>query len=150
MGMETVHCQLRHASPEELETAEKIVRGEADASRLMLGVRQAELLVSYEHDTEGMTDGELPVQVLLLGDVPVFIMPGELYHQFGLKLRAQYPRCLTATLCNGFFGYMPAPELFGTDVYPVQLCSGSKWEPAAGDKVTDCACGIARRLLEKR
>ena len=81
-----------------------------------------------------------------VGGVTLFIMPGELYHQFGLKLRAQYPKSLVATLCNGFWGYMPVPELLGTDIYPAQLCAGSKWEPAAGDKLVTRALQMAGRL----
>ena len=148
-GFETVNCRLRHASEEELNLAKKIVRGEADASRLMLGALQAALLVSYEQVTEGQTDGDLPVQVMDVGGVTLFIMPGELYHQFGLKLRAQYPKSLVATLCNGFWGYMPVPELLGTDIYPAQLCAGSKWEPAAGDKLVTRALQMAGRLQAK-
>ncbi len=144
--LETVTCKSRHASPEALETAKKIVSGEADAKRLMLGALQAKLLVVYERETAGETQGDLPVQVILVGEVPIFVMPGELYHQFGLRLRAQFPKSLVATLSNGFWGYIPVPEMFETDVYPVQLCVGSKWEPAAGDKLVTRALEIAGRL----
>lgn len=118
----------------------------------MLGTLQAELLVAYERKATAAHwyEGELPVQVFLIGDLPVFIMPGELYHQFGHTLKdACGGRCLIATLSNGFFGYIPVPELFDTDVYPVQLCEGSMWQPEAGAMLTDCAVKMLQHMMEE-
>lgn len=118
----------------------------------MLGTLQAELLVDYERKAAAahLYEGNLPVQIILIGDLPIFAMPGELYHQFGRKLKDTCGgRCLIATLSNGFFGYIPVPELFGTDVYPVQLCEGSMWQPEAGAMLTDCAITMLQRMMEE-
>ena len=148
--LELMTCRYRRASPEERREAEQIASGAADASRLMLGQTQARLLVQYENkmDASGKATGEIPVQVIAVGSVSIYIMPGELYHQFGLQLRkgAPHGHSLVATLCNGAFGYIPVPEMFGTDVYPVQLCEGSMWEPETGSLLTERAIALARSL----
>ena len=150
--MQRIRCRYRRADAETLRRAEQIAAGGPDNGHNMLGTLQAELLVAYERKATAAHwyEGELPVQVFLIGDLPVFIMPGELYHQFGHTLKdACGGRCLIATLSNGFFGYIPVPELFGTDVYPVQLCEGSMWQPEAGAMLTDCAIKMLQHMMEE-
>ena len=150
--IQRIRCRYRRADAETLRRAEQIVAGGPDNGHNMLGTLQAELLVAYERKATAAHwyEGELPVQVFLIGDLPVFIMPGELYHQFGHTLKdACGGRCLIATLSNGFFGYIPVPELFGTDVYPVQLCEGSMWQPEAGAMLTDCAIKMLQHMMEE-
>ena len=150
--LEPVTCRYRRASAQALAAAREIASGASSSSFTMLGQLQAELLLAYEEKlrSTGLTEGSLPVQVFLLGSFPIFIMPGELYHQFGQQLKqACGERCLIATLGNGFYGYLPILELFGTDVYPVQLCEGSMWQPEAGGMITSRAIAMLHEMLKE-
>jgi len=152
-GKAYVACKYRRASREELAAAEESVRTGTKIPRAMLaGTRYSELLLQYERlrDEEEKPEKALPVQVLLIGGVTLFAMPGELYHAFGQRLKAGCPtgKALVATLCNGAFGYLPTPDMFGTDVYPAQLCEGSQWAPESGDAITERALALAQSLTE--
>lgn len=146
---EALTCKYRRATPEQLAEAKGIVEEGKEPPRLMLGSRMYQLLLQYERrmDAKGVAEGQLPVQVMMIGEIPVFALPGEVYSPFAKRIRQSCGgRCLIATLCNGAFGYIPVKELFGTMIYPAQLCEGSMWEPDAGDKITDCAIALAERL----
>ena len=151
---EFVPCKYRRATREEIEAAEESIRtGEKIPRAMLAGTTYAELLLQYERlrDEEGKPEKALPVQVLMIGGVTLFAMPGELYHAFGQRLKAGSPtgKTLVATLCNGAFGYLPTPEMFGTNVYPAQLCEGSKWAPESGPAITERAIELARKLLNE-
>lgn len=78
-----------------------------------------------------------PVQILRIGEVWFFALPGEVYHVFGQRIREAIPgeKWLITELSGTESSYMPIPEVFGTDVYPEKLSDGSFLEPAAGDKI---------------
>ena len=44
------------------------------------------------------------------------------------------------------FGYIPTEEMFATNVYPIQLCHGSRWMPETGDLVTDKAIAMGKEF----
>lgn len=145
-----VPCLCRRASQEELRHAEAVVKGEISRAGSMLGARQADILLRYEDmmNKTGKVTEDVPVQIFRIGELTIFAMPGEMYHQYGLRLRAGCPggKSLVATLCNGNYGYIAVPELYGTDVYPVQLCNSSYLEPEAGNKITEKALTLACQL----
>ena len=150
-GKEYVSCKYRRASKDDIAIAEESIRtGEKIPRAMLAGTTYAELLLQYEHlrESEGQEERDLPVQVLQIGGVTLFAMPGEFYHAFGQQLKAGNPtgKTLVATLCNGAFGYLPTPEMFSTYVYPAQLCEGSKWAPESGGAITERAIEITRKL----
>lgn len=140
-------CRYRRAAPEELADARRIVEtGNAD-SNTMLGVLMSRLLLDYEERMERRRDVEnaLPVQVISVCGINIFLLPGEIYHEFASQIRrAAGENCIFATLSNGNFGYIPTPEMFGTNAYPVQLCCGSMFEPDAGRKIVETAIELAK------
>ena len=52
-------------------------------------------------------------------------------------------------LANITPGYVPVPELFGTDAYPAQLCHGSWLLPEAGDQLVEAIIELVNELNEK-
>ena len=60
-----------------------------------------------------------------------------MYHVYGQQIRAAVPgeKWLITELNGTESSYMPLPELFDTEVYPVKLTDGSFLEPAAGEKL---------------
>ncbi|MEA4890337.1 MAG: hypothetical protein VB070_12850, partial [Clostridiaceae bacterium] len=147
---EEIVCDYRRATPDEIAHAEHIVAAKQADPHTMLGSLMSELLLDYEKkmNQQGLKSGALPIQVMSIGELLIFALPGELYHQFGVEIKENCPgrKCLIATLSNGAFGYIPVPELFGTCAYPVQLCEGSFWEPSAGNAITDRAIALAAEL----
>lgn len=151
---EEVPCKLRRATPEQIENAKTIVKTKKSNPNTMLGSLMSELLLDYEEKAEasGEESGELPVQVFSVGDVFIFALAGEMYHQFAERIKSSCPgrKCIISTLSHGMYGYIPVPELLGTDIYPAQLCAGSRWEAAAGDIVVEKAVQIMEELSDRR
>ena len=89
-----------------------------------------------------------PVQILRIGEVWFFALPGEVYHVFGQRIRAAIPgeKWLLTELSGTESSYMPVPEVFGTDVYPEKLSDGSFLEPAAGDKIVAAATAMIAEM----
>ena len=147
---ETVTGTYRRPSEQQLAAARKAVEtGEID-KKVMLGTLAMKILLEYDEELKGLGEqGELPVQVMKFGDVLFFALPGEVYHAFADRIKAACPdrKCIIATICNGDYGYIPTEEMFKTNVYPIQLCHGSRWLPETGDLVTDKAIAMGRELL---
>ena len=142
-------CRYRRATSEDKANARRIVETGNAESNTMLGVLMSELLLDYEEKLErsGDTERALPVQVISVCGINIFLLPGEIYHEFAAQIRhAAGENCLFATLSNGNFGYIPIPEVFGSSVYPVQLCGGSMFEPDAGSKIVETAIELAKKL----
>ena len=147
---ETVTGTYRRPSEQQLAAARKAVEtGEID-KKVMLGTLAMKILLEYDEELKDLGEqGELPVQVMKFGDVLFFALPGEVYHAFADRIKAACPdrKCIIATICNGDYGYIPTEEMFKTNVYPIQLCHGSRWLPDMGDLVTDKAIAMGRELL---
>ncbi len=147
---ETVTGTYRRPTEQQLAAARKAVEtGEID-KKVMLGTLAMKILLEYDEELKGLGEqGELPVQVMKFGDVLFFALPGEVYHAFADRIKAACPdrKCIVATICNGDYGYIPTEEMFKTNVYPIQLCHGSRWLPETGDLVTDKAIAMGRELL---
>ena len=145
-----VTATYRRPTDEQLAAARKAVEtGEID-KKVMLGTLALKILLEYDEELKDLGEqGQLPVQVMKFGDVLFFALPGEVYHAFADRIKEACPdrKCLIATICNGDYGYIPTEEMFKTNVYPIQLCHGSRWMPETGDLVTDMAINMGRELL---
>lgn len=105
------------------------------------------LLSYYGVETDKLL--EVPVQVIRIGDCLIYALPGEMFSQFADKLRSASP-----TRKNMFVEfanyqdcpYVPTKELFLPFVYESSYYS-ARWEPDAGDILTDKALEIARKLM---
>ncbi len=74
-------------------------------------------------------DYEVPLQLVRLGRVGFFAIPGEPFVEIGLRLKALpgFDLAIPVGLANGYFGYIPVRESFGRGGYevkpgPAQLC----------------------------
>ena len=148
--LENVTGTYRRATDEQIAAAKKAVEtGEID-KKVMLGTLAMKILLEYEEEVKDLgPQSDLPVQVMRFGDVLFFALPGEVYHAFADRIKAACPdrKCLIATICNGDYGYIPTEEMFATNVYPIQLCHGSRWMSDMGDLVTDKAIAMGQELL---
>ena len=133
----------RKADPEFLEQCRKKLAGED----VDMDMGWALSVAGYE--ALNLADEvPMPVQILRIGEVWFFALPGEVYHVFGQRIRAAVPgeKWLITELSGTESSYMPVPEVFGTDVYPEKLSDGSFLEPAAGDKIVAAAIDMIAQM----
>ncbi len=135
-----VDLAVRRATPEDIANAKDMI-AHPEGHREFDVIMQENLLKYEKLDMHSM---HVPVQVVGIGDVLLYALPGEVYHAFGERLREGTPsgRSLVATNCNGYYGYIPTEDLFGTEIYEIRLCRGSCLPENAGDIVCTLAEGL--------
>ena len=140
----------RRATPEQIEKAKWIMEDRANrTSKYDMTGQNAPLLLQYEEDfRDAPKTVDVPVQVFVIGDIWTMIFPFEVYHRYGLQIKQACPngKWLMSELANIEAGYVPIPELFDTDAYPVQLCHGSWLMPEAGDQLVESVSNLVSDL----
>ena len=92
---------------------------------------------------------DVPVQVIRLGQCLIWAFPGEVFCQFGDKLRAASPTGNNMFVENANHTdhpYIPTKEMFLPYVYESTYYS-ARLEPDAGDIMTDKAIALAKTLF---
>jgi neutral ceramidase len=91
---------------------------------------------------------EIEIQVITLGDVAIVAFPVELFSAFGRRVKTESPfqDTFIATLANGWHGYAPTLEAFARGGYEPRFAYPSRLAPEAGDRMTDAALKLLRRL----
>lgn len=107
-------------------------------------------LLHYQETYNKVTLDVLPVQSILIGDVLISILPGEVYNAFGkyIKEKSPYKRNMIAENCNEYCGYIPTQKAFSptNDLYETSLCGHSCLVPEAGTILSDKALELANKL----
>ena len=90
----------------------------------------------------------LYVQVIRIGEIAFYGMPGEIFVEFGKMLKEGSPvrYNMPANLANGCVGYVPIRELFVPGVYEARLCSSSQLIPDGGYLMVDKLLELAKKL----
>ena len=92
-------------------------------------------------------DFDVPVMVVRIGDVALYGAVGEMFSQFGEKIKAGSPTerniLIEQTVAHG---YIPTPELFLPTVYESSY-SSAMFEECAGDKIADKAVELAKEIF---
>lgn len=83
----------------------------------------------------------LHLSTVKLGNTAFYCMPGEIFTEFGLalKARSEADNVMVVTSCNDYCGYVPTARAFAEncDLYEASLCHHSCLVPEAGDKMVD-------------
>jgi neutral ceramidase len=81
------------------------------------------------------------VQVMVLGDIAFVGLPGEIFTEFGLQVKAQSPfrETFVVELANGWHGYIPTREAFEHGGYEPRLGYTSRLIPEAGERMVSVA-----------
>jgi hypothetical protein len=114
--------------------------------------RHAQELLNMWQWQQGMADDELvealEIQVMTLGDLAIVAFPVELFSDLGRRVKtgSPFPDTLIATLANGWHGYAPTLEAFARGGYEPRFAYPSRLAPEAGDRMTDAALELLRRL----
>ena len=108
-------------------------------------------LLHYASTGGGATEDVLPVQAILVGDVLISVLPGEIYHAFGKYIKENSPvkKNMVVENSNEYCGYIPTEEVFDKekdDLYETSLCGHSRYVPEAGKLLCDKVLSIAKEL----
>jgi neutral ceramidase len=116
--------------------------------------RHAQELLNMWQWQRGKSDDELieeiEIQVIRLGNVAIVAFPVELFSDFGRRVKAgsPFPDTFIATLANGWRGYYaPTLEAFSRGGYEPRFAYPSRLAPEAGNRMTDTALELLRRLV---
>ena len=96
---------------------------------------------------------EAYIQCIRIGDVYLFALPGDIYVNFGLTLKAHSPssKTIVSEYANGpYFGYVPTKEAFlpQSMLYEPSLCMNSCLIPEGGYMMVEKALELAKELKE--
>ncbi len=92
-------------------------------------------------------DFDIPVMVVRIGDVALVGAVGEMFSQFGEKIKAGSPTERNILIeQTEAHGYIPTQDLFLPTVYESSY-SSAKFEECAGDKIADKAVELAKELF---
>jgi len=112
---------------------------------------RARNLLHYEASNR-KTSSELVVQGILLGDICLTTLPGEVYTAIGqgIKKNSPFARNIVVENCNKYCGYVPTREAFAenSDLYESSLCFHSCLIPEAGEILQKEALDILKTLAE--
>ncbi len=153
-----VEIPVRQVSADELARAEALLaeagsdvqwpeNTEVDSEE---GFRRLQIL--WAHGTVSLaratrkTD-RVEVQALRLGDLAVVGLPGEIFCEHGLRIKAQapFPAVMVVELANEWHGYIPTRRAFEEGGYETQHRSAWLCE-SAGDMMVDAALELLDEL----
>jgi len=106
---------------------------EEDKQRLLAPYRSAAEKLRFIELGEGSVECE--VQILRLGEALIVAVEGELFVEYGHRIREASPAPFTliASCSNGYRGYIVTPETFDEGGYEASLGAWSRMDPGAGD-----------------
>jgi hypothetical protein len=84
------------------------------------------------------------VQVLRLGEAALVSVPGEIFCEYGLRIkeRAHPARAMVVSCANGRVGYIPTRAAFARGGYETTFGPSSMLAPEAGEWIEDAAVAL--------
>ena len=82
-------------------------------------------------------EGEVPIQLLQLGDRVLVTLPFEVLTIIGEKIRAEFPDAAIVSCAGGYEGYLPCAADFPKGGY--ETYTGTIWNQDTGDRVVEAA-----------
>ena len=93
---------------------------------------------------------EVRFQIIKIADVLVFALPGEVYTEYGKRIRAAFPdnKCFFACLANNDWSYMPTKDRYLPGLYE-SLFGSAKFYPEDTEAIFDKFIELGRELIKK-
>jgi neutral ceramidase len=91
---------------------------------------------------------DVEIQVMRLGDCALVGLPGEIFTEFGLQIKAEssFRETFVVELANGWHGYIPTRAAFEHGGYETRLGYTSRLAPEAGERMVQAALEQLNRL----
>jgi hypothetical protein len=143
-GSRTIEAVLRVPTEEEVAWAKEAVAGEMhgfDAGGL--AVVKAHRILRLHHSGQAA----IPVEIsaLVVGDSALVGLPGEIFVELGLEIKARSPFGYTtvAELCNDAIGYVPTRKAYDEGGYE---STSSPLAPGTGEQMVEAALALLSDL----
>ena len=141
-----ISLNKRKPAGEDLKRAELIL---TQPDRSLKEKIFSEEIVKLANDPEKTR--EVEVQAIRIGDLSITGLPGEVFTEFGLKIKSKSPFVynMISSLTNGLNGYIPTREAFYQGGYEPTLSTYTCLEQEAGDKMTEKAYELLQKLKKQ-
>ena len=108
----------------------------------------------YYVSTNKADYSDLFVQGILLGEVYISLLPGEIYTNISRSIKANSPfeKNIVVENCNSYCGYIPSEEVFTEkcNLYEASLCYHSCHVPEAASILKNKSIELAKKLKQER
>ena len=97
------------------------------------------------------SEGETELQVMRIGDLALVVLPGEIFVEFGLAIKAQAPfdQVAVVGLANDHIGYVPTEEAFRQGGYETWRTASSWSAPGTGEAMTEAVLARLQDLRQR-
>ena len=138
---ETVPFEARYPTEAELAAAKERLRGEAKPGDMEWAYAR-ELVLLEEAPRRWQT----PIQALRVGEVGIVGLPGEVFTEIGLDIKARSPYAHTMVfgLANGYSGYIATDKALDEGSYETRLCRHVRAPKGTGRLWADTAARLLR------
>ena len=99
----------------------------------------------YEHP---ILSEQAEMQVIKIGDIMINSMPGEMFNELGLDLKARSAsdKNIIVTLANGYYGYIATEKAYSEGGYEVTLDHFNNLVPGAGETIVNVILDLQKEL----
>ena len=131
-----LNMPLRTVQEEDVQKARQLVAQGDDQSNEKIFAQELLVFCQYQSKTTNVE-----VQVLKVGDMVFTGFPGDVFVEFGLRIKQGAPNQahFISSHANGRNGYIPVREAFSQGGYEVRTTRSNKLHHAAGDEITATA-----------
>jgi neutral ceramidase len=132
-----INLPLRSISKEEVDKAKKLIEERGDYIPSLLDGVPDEIYAREIIKLSKIRDKyvETQIQAVRIGDNVIATLPGEVFVEFGLRIKKESPfkNTLVFGLANDCVGYIPTSEAFDEGGYEIKTATTSKLDRNAGD-----------------
>ncbi len=137
---------VRKAGADEVEKARAVMNGSKLLPRMetmeQVYARETVLLDSFPAEVS------VPLQVVKIGGMLLAAMPGEVFVEIGLDLKARHPGATVVSLANAYHGYLPTPEHHALGGYETWRARSSYLEVDASTKMVKALDEMMENLAD--
>ena len=147
--------KTRIMTPEELAEQEKILEKTPIPENMKLDASSPKELFfacmaerAITHTKTAPREITVKFQIIKLSSILIFALPGEVYSQFGRRIKEAFPnhKCFFACLANNDWSYMPTKESYLPGLYE-SLYGSAKFYPGDTEDIFDSFIELGKSLI---